>query len=298
MNEFKVKNIFKILDDKTSLWLIGFALAVNDLEFYRGKLNDGDSQLPFSASLSVIREMAKLIGFIGSVQLKQKFSYTTRERFEYLENNLKDFSNNSLVKKHLKPIRDFTFHYSFFNYNELDDILAGMLAGLLKDLGKEKDLSVANGSSTPLLGRRYMFADHFRGHIVNKALNSNAGTVEKKNFSELNVDVDGLWDDLIKNGYMDNNGVVQGKLFAFAHHSGITLDTTYENKKKEIFDILLRFEPIGGKMGRVVVDAMGFLDSLLADLSKELFRIESVCAGPNEPCPCGSGKKYKKCCGK
>ena len=20
--------------------------------------------------------------------------------------------------------------------------------------------------------------------------------------------------------------------------------------------------------------------------------------GPNEPCPCGSGKKYKKCCGR
>ena len=23
----------------------------------------------------------------------------------------------------------------------------------------------------------------------------------------------------------------------------------------------------------------------------------AVKVGPNEPCPCGSGKKYKKCCG-
>lgn len=26
--------------------------------------------------------------------------------------------------------------------------------------------------------------------------------------------------------------------------------------------------------------------------------INKVKVGPNEPCPCGSGKKYKKCCGK
>ena len=28
------------------------------------------------------------------------------------------------------------------------------------------------------------------------------------------------------------------------------------------------------------------------------FRRELPKIGPNEPCPCGSGKKYKKCCGK
>ncbi|HHL2060062.1 TPA: SEC-C metal-binding domain-containing protein, partial [Clostridium perfringens] len=27
-------------------------------------------------------------------------------------------------------------------------------------------------------------------------------------------------------------------------------------------------------------------------------RNEEVKVGRNEPCPCGSGKKYKKCCGK
>ncbi len=26
-------------------------------------------------------------------------------------------------------------------------------------------------------------------------------------------------------------------------------------------------------------------------------RVESPAAGRNDPCPCGSGKKYKKCCG-
>ncbi|MHC4705009.1 MAG: SEC-C metal-binding domain-containing protein [Planctomycetota bacterium] len=27
-------------------------------------------------------------------------------------------------------------------------------------------------------------------------------------------------------------------------------------------------------------------------------KLETPKVGRNEPCPCGSGKKYKKCCGK
>ena len=30
----------------------------------------------------------------------------------------------------------------------------------------------------------------------------------------------------------------------------------------------------------------------------ETIRGEKKAVGRNEPCPCGSGKKYKKCCGK
>ena len=33
-----------------------------------------------------------------------------------------------------------------------------------------------------------------------------------------------------------------------------------------------------------------------ADTKKKLYKEQKVY--PNEPCPCGSGKKYKKCCGK
>jgi len=37
------------------------------------------------------------------------------------------------------------------------------------------------------------------------------------------------------------------------------------------------------------------LDILLNPLTT---RIAEKAVGRNEPCPCGSGKKYKKCCGK
>ncbi len=33
-------------------------------------------------------------------------------------------------------------------------------------------------------------------------------------------------------------------------------------------------------------------------LSKELDEKFYAKTGRNDPCPCGSGKKYKKCCGK
>ncbi|MCX6348844.1 MAG: SEC-C metal-binding domain-containing protein [Candidatus Aureabacteria bacterium] len=28
------------------------------------------------------------------------------------------------------------------------------------------------------------------------------------------------------------------------------------------------------------------------------YKRDGAKVGPNDPCPCGSGKKYKKCCGK
>ncbi len=34
------------------------------------------------------------------------------------------------------------------------------------------------------------------------------------------------------------------------------------------------------------------------DVAPEQFRRDTPKIGRNEPCPCGSGKKYKKCCGK
>ena len=39
-----------------------------------------------------------------------------------------------------------------------------------------------------------------------------------------------------------------------------------------------------------------FIDGVIE--SNEPYRREEPKIGRNDPCPCGSGKKYKKCCGK
>ncbi|MFN7684130.1 MAG: SEC-C metal-binding domain-containing protein, partial [Oligoflexia bacterium] len=35
-----------------------------------------------------------------------------------------------------------------------------------------------------------------------------------------------------------------------------------------------------------------------SDQSETQFKQEAKSVGRNEPCPCGSGSKYKRCCGK
>ena len=45
-----------------------------------------------------------------------------------------------------------------------------------------------------------------------------------------------------------------------------------------------------------------FTEDKLKELYKEAKRANTIVKGPkigrNDPCPCGSGKKYKKCCGR
>jgi len=47
----------------------------------------------------------------------------------------------------------------------------------------------------------------------------------------------------------------------------------------------------------VVVACQHEIDHLFGRLFFD-YKVEPVDAGKNEPCPCGSGRKYKKCCGK
>ena len=51
--------------------------------------------------------------------------------------------------------------------------------------------------------------------------------------------------------------------------------------------------------------AVGITEEDIRDLLTEIqssketpFKRESTKVGRNDPCPCGSGKKYKKCCGR
>ena len=45
------------------------------------------------------------------------------------------------------------------------------------------------------------------------------------------------------------------------------------------------------------IDEYGPPENYSGDLNPETFQRMGPKIGRNEPCPCGSGKKYKKCCG-
>ena len=60
-------------------------------------------------------------------------------------------------------------------------------------------------------------------------------------------------------------------------------------------------ERIADKLDDYLMDMMGLPAMYDEDEpceSKETYRREAPKVGRNDPCPCGSGKKYKKCCGK
>jgi len=71
---------------------------------------------------------------------------------------------------------------------------------------------------------------------------------------------------------------------------------------QEVTNALDRIKKSGFEKSFKAVGVTGEdIRSLLKDIqsNKETpFRRESIKVGRNDPCPCGSGKKYKKCCGK
>lgn len=60
-------------------------------------------------------------------------------------------------------------------------------------------------------------------------------------------------------------------------------------------------ERLANKLDDCLMDMMGL--SAMYDGDEPFESMETYCreaskVGRNDPCPCGSGKKYKKCCGK
>jgi len=60
-------------------------------------------------------------------------------------------------------------------------------------------------------------------------------SLSKVQFSNLHLDVEKLWLNLIANGYINDKGVIQYKLNSLKDKSLLTLDNAFENKRTEIF---------------------------------------------------------------
>ena len=65
------------------------------------------------------------------------------------------------------------------------------------------------------------------------------GVVIKQNFNMFNVGAEALFNDLIKNGYIDVNGIIQGKFSQITDSSQMKLNQVYRDwEKQEIYSIL------------------------------------------------------------
>ena len=63
-------------------------------------------------------------------------------------------------------------------------------------------------------------------------------------------------------------------------------DEQLENENHDVFDSLMED---GGLLANILYDEQTIIDN-----SVPVSLLSA--AGRNDPCPCGSGKKYKKCC--
>ena len=75
-----------------------------------------------------------------------------------------------------------------------------------------------------------------------------------------------------------------------------------EGDQEEMTELMRQLEeewlqtPREGLQGKKPAELLG--EERLLPVRVETFRREGPKVGRNDPCPCGSGKKYKKCCGK
>lgn len=94
----------------------------------------------------------------------------------------------------------------------------------------------------------------------------------------------------IKTGYNTKRNIKLG-----SEKNPLTLVVTSDKKKNEI-DLLVRENQL---FAEITVDPKANEDikELSTILNKPITTVFDKTPSRNEPCSCGSGKKYKKCCG-
>jgi len=81
----------------------------------------------------------------------------------------------------------------------------------------------------------------------------------------------------------------------YAHAAGFLDEIQRYNETKLYKETERRLAKMKGYEDRLILDWLGEDDDEADSLRQEPVRSDKI--GRNEPCPCGSGKKYKKCCG-
>jgi|GEM_PF-6612481 len=68
-------------------------------------------------------------------------------------------------------------------------------------------------------------------------INVKAGTVTKQAFSDAHLDADLVWEELVKNNYIDPNGMIQAEFYSLDKFSSMLLPKKLNAKKKVIYNI-------------------------------------------------------------
>lgn len=162
---------------------------------------------------------------------------------------------------------------------KLDDMSVEEITDFLKETGEKK-----------LQERREMFGDEIYQDLARKILLHNVDSLWMDHIDAM----DNLKEGIHLRSYAQQDPVVAFRMESYDMFDEMT-ETIRENTVKMMFTtVVRRREDVERQaVAKITATSSGGGDE---SVKKEPVR-KAKKVGPNDPCPCGSGKKYKKCCG-
>lgn len=220
---------------------------------------------------------------------------TTNEYVDQLISDFNDYyfdseaKNTDEIKALIKPIEKYAyFKVPEFN-SSYDNYVESSMAGFSSH-SKKYDVGVIFDKE---LG---MFIVPFYGTLCH--------IFETENFKETEG-----WDECIK-AFMENDKISASLVQRLAekypnfvdvlndlYEAKMTLNEYLEKYKVDYLKNKIYSPTSVLYSSKAFGDLMGFIPNEEQVKAKEIQETKGSVIGRNEPCPCGSGKKYKKCCG-
>ena len=91
-------------------------------------------------------------------------------------------------------------------------------------------------------------------------------------------------------------GKIMADLTVFCQEQGVDMAAMNNPQKLKKLEAQWKETPRPAFDGKTPAEMLAAEPSLIPKKA-ETYRREEPRVGRNDPCPCGSGKKYKKCCG-
>lgn len=115
------------------------------------------------------------------------------------------------------------------------------------------------------------------------------------------ADIDFLYDSLLPDGRADFDREGTKKWATSAEWHGLEIINTETADTEGTVEFIATFTQQGNEVKHHEISRFKKVDGTWYLLDGKMvtpkpFRRESPKVGRNDPCPCGSGKKYKKCC--
>ncbi len=161
---------------------------------------------------------------------------------------------------------------------KLDDMSVDEMTSFLKEIGNKK-----------LQERREMFGEEIYQDLSRKILLRNVDSLWMDHIDAM----DDLKEGIHLRSYAQQDPVVAFRMESYDMFDEMT-ETIRENTVKMMFTtVVRRREDVERQaVAKITATSSGGDDSVKKEPVRKTKKV-----GPNDPCPCGSGKKYKKCCG-